>query len=104
MPKEEKRERRRIPLSELTPERLARAMWAESTLRDKPGLDQRARKTLWNTDRQHYIELSRSVIARLKKRAEEGEAEGTGSDQTSAAQKPRGVIADVAPARPARRT
>jgi len=73
--RQEKRERKRVPLSEMTPGRLARAMWAETILRDKPDLDQAKRKELWRADKEHYVELCRAIMQRLRKRAEGEDSE-----------------------------
>ena len=83
MPKQDDRERKRVPLSELTAGRLARAIWAETTLKDKPGLDQNARKELWKSDREHYVELCRNVLRRLRSRAEDGEDEDAEADRVA---------------------
>lgn len=77
--RERKRKDRRVPLSEITPGRLARAMWAETTLKDKPDLEQRQRKELWKGEKERYVELCRSIMQRLKNRAEEDEAELEGA-------------------------
>jgi hypothetical protein len=70
-----KQEGRRAPLTEITPGRLARAMWAETTLKDKPDLEPRQRKQLWKGEKERYVELCRAILERLKQRAGEDEAE-----------------------------